>query len=84
MCSPGLQADDYETVQWIGEGGENYPLTLPSQITVLAQPIMSVGAELVAMWLPSLVPAQDIPANLPVTDGYNVNGTGEVGFAINP
>ena len=84
VCSPGLKADDYETVQWIGESGENYPLTLPSWITVLAQPIVSVGTDLVAMWLPSLVPAQDIPANLPVTDGYNVNGAAEVGFVINP
>lgn len=83
VCSPGLRADDYESVQWIGGGNEIYPLTLPSQIAVLAQPIVSVGADLVAMWLPSIAPAQDIPDNLPTTDGSNKNGTGEVGFVIN-
>ena len=80
VCSPGLRAKDYEAVQWIAPGGEGYPLALPRQLTVLAQPIVTVGSDLVAMWLPSIVVPDPLPADLPVSDGYVNNGAGEVSF----
>ena len=82
VCSPGLRAQDYEAVQWIGPDGLEYPLELPRQITVLAQPIVSVGSSLVAMWLPSIVPADPLPDNVDVSDGFVVDGASEVSFAI--
>lgn len=83
-CSPGLVAGDYESVRWVGAGTESYPLSLPRQITVLAQPVVSAGGGRVAMWLPSLVVADPLPGNLPVSDGYVSDGASEVSFAIAP
>lgn len=84
VCSPGLKAKDFEAVQWIGQGGEIYPLALPRQIAVLAQPVVSVGGILVAMWLPSMFPADSLPANSPMSDGYHTEGGSEVSFAVAP
>lgn len=84
VCSAGRQARDYASFQWIGQGGEIYPLALPRQITVLALPIVSVGSDLMALFVPPFVIPDPLPANSPVSDGWHSEGESEVSFGITP
>ncbi len=83
VCSPGLTAKDYELVQFIGPGDLQYPSDVPKQIAVTAMPVLPVGPDLVALWLPSIIPVI-VPGNLRATEGFVIDGAGRVGFRVTP
>lgn len=84
VCSAGRQARDYDSFRWVGQGGEIYPLALPRQITVLALPIVSVGSDLVALFVPPFVIPERLPDNIPMSDGWHSEGESGVSFGITP
>lgn len=83
LTDRGMPAVWYDSVRWM-DATVTYPYVLPRSVLLGAMPVVRIAGERVMQWAPLLFPPDVSLDNLPSTDGYSIDGEGEVGFAVNP